>query len=165
MRRDATAVGLAASSPRSTDSGDPQPECVWLHASCVQVHGVGVILLGPSGSGKSDLALQLIDAGGRLVADDQLAVERLADRLFGRPAASLAGLLEVRGFGIVRLPWCEPSPLGLAVRLDRSGQLERLPEPGSYEVLGLHLPQIRLDPYSPSAGAKIRLALRTQPAV
>jgi HPr kinase/phosphorylase len=166
MRRDATAVDLEASSPRSTELDDVRrPARVWLHASCVEVNGAGVILLGASGSGKSDLALRLIDEGGRLVADDQLAVERVADRLYGRAAGSLAGLLEVRGFGIVRLPACEVSRLGLAAQLDLSGQLERLPEPAMYEILGLRLPEIRLDPRSPSAAAKIRLALSSQPAV
>jgi len=92
-------------------------QAIWLHATCVELGGAGIVLLGPSGSGKSDLALRLIDRGARLVADDQLAVERQGDRLLGRPAAALAGLLEVRGFGIVKLPWQAVCPLGLAVGL------------------------------------------------
>ena len=134
----------------------------WLHAACVELSGTGVVLLGASGSGKSDLALRLIDLGARLVADDQLAVERQGDRLFGRPAPTLAGLLEVRGFGIVKLPWCALSPLGLAVELDSDGPLPRLPEPGSYELLGVRLPHLRLDPRAPSACAKVRLALSAE---
>jgi serine kinase of HPr protein (carbohydrate metabolism regulator) len=134
-----------------------------VHASCVQLHGVGVLLLGPSGSGKSDLALQLIDAGARLVADDQVAIERRAGRLFGSPAAALAGLLEVRGLGIVRLPCCAAAELGLAVELDLAGACDRLPDPATnYPLLGLTLPCLRLDPRAASAGAKIRLALSAE---
>ena len=134
-----------------------------VHASCVELHGVGVLLLGPSGSGKSDLALRLIDAGALLVADDQVAIERRADRLFGSAAAALAGLLEVRGVGIVRLPCRAASELGLAVELDTAGARDRLPDPAtSYPLLGLALPCLRLDPRAASAGAKIRLALSAE---
>ena len=137
-------------------------QAIWLHATCVELGGAGIVLLGPSGSGKSDLALRLIDRGARLVADDQLAVERQGDRLFGRPAAPLAGLLEVRGFGIVKLPWHAVCPLGLAVGLDPVGPVPRLPEAKTYEVLGVALPYLRLDPRAPSAGARIRLALTAE---
>jgi HPr kinase/phosphorylase len=136
---------------------------VRVHASCVELQGVGVLLLGPSGSGKSDLALRLIDAGARLVADDQVAIERRADRLFARPAEPLAGLLEVRGLGIVRLPCCAAAELGLAVQLAPGGALDRLPDPAaSYPLLGLALRCVSLDPRAPSACAKIRLALRAE---
>lgn len=134
-----------------------------VHASCVELQGVGVLLLGPSGSGKSDLALRLIDAGACLVADDQVSIERRADRLFGSAVEALAGLLEVRGLGIVRLPCSTAAELGLAVALEIAGARDRLPDPAtSYSLLGLALPCLHLDPRAASAGAKIRLALSAE---
>jgi HPr kinase/phosphorylase len=128
-----------------------------LHASCVAMSGVGVVLYGPSGSGKSDLALRLIDAGARLVADDCLVVERCGDRLIGRPPEAAAGLIEVRGLGIMRVEHCVSAPLGLVVALDETEA--RLPEPMTHELLGVALPCVRLDPRAPSVCAKIKLAL------
>jgi HPr kinase/phosphorylase len=162
MRRDAAEIRLVEIRGRASivHSG---PASTGLHASCVALDEFGVVLLGGSGSGKSDLALRLIDAGARLVADDRLMVERRGDLLFGRPPPALAGLLEVRGFGIVRLPWCAESRLRLVVELDPDAALRRLPRPESYRLLGLSLPHLRLDPRAPSAVAKIRLALTAEP--
>jgi HPr kinase/phosphorylase len=134
-------------------------EHVWLHASCVQLGGIGVVLLGASGVGKSDLALRLIDSGATLVADDQVQVEAGETCLLGRPADALAGLLEVRGLGILRLPYCDVSPLGLVVELDRAEVVARLPTRSTYTLLGTDLRYLRLDPREASADAKVRLAL------
>jgi serine kinase of HPr protein (carbohydrate metabolism regulator) len=138
------------------------PAHVWLHASCVQIDGVGIVLLGPSGAGKSDFALRLIDAGALLVADDQLQVEAGETGLVGRPAEALAGLLEVRGIGILRLPYCRVSPLGLVVELDGAKPLVRMPQPATYRLLGTELPLLHLDPGAASADAKLRLALSAE---
>jgi HPr kinase/phosphorylase len=162
MRRDAAKIRLVETSGRAgiIHSG---PAATGLHASCVALDESGIVLLGGSGSGKSDLALRLIDAGARLVADDRLMVERRGDLLFGRPPPALAGLLEVRGFGIVRLPWCAEGRLRLVVELDTDAALRRLPRPEPYRLLGLSLPCLRLDPRAPSAVAKVRLALTAEP--
>jgi serine kinase of HPr protein (carbohydrate metabolism regulator) len=133
-----------------------------LHASCVSLSGSGVVLLGPSGSGKSDLALRLIDAGGRLVADDRLVVERRGERLIGRPPEAVAGLIEVRGVGIMRVDHCAATPLDLVVELGGAGPWPRVPEPMTHEVLGVALPYLRLDPRAPSTCAKIKLALAAE---
>jgi HPr kinase/phosphorylase len=135
---------------------------VRLHATCVQIGDTGVLLLGPSGSGKSDLALRLIDAGALLVADDQVEVERRGEQLLGRAAEALAGLIEVRGVGILRMPYRPESPIDLAVELAPVGQLARLPDTVGYPLLGIELPLLRLDPRAPSAAAKVRLALSTE---
>jgi serine kinase of HPr protein (carbohydrate metabolism regulator) len=134
-------------------------EQLWLHASCVQLSGIGIVLLGASGVGKSDLALRLIDSGATLVADDQVHVEAGETGLLGRPAEALAGLLEVRGLGILRLPYCEVSQLGLVVELDRAEIVARLPTRSTYSLLGTDLRYLRLDPREASANAKVRLAL------
>jgi len=150
--------------PTSCDgpSAARSPAHVWLHASCVQHGGVGIVLLGPSGAGKSDFALRLIDAGALLVADDRLQVEASETGLVGRPAAALAGLLEVRGIGILRIPYCRASPLGLVVELDGAKPMVRMPQPATYEILGTALPFLHLDPQAPSAVAKLRLALTAE---
>lgn len=139
-----------------------KPAQTLIHASCVQVDGFGIVLLGPSGAGKSDFALRLIDAGALLVADDQLQVESSQGGLLGRPAEALAGLLEVRGIGILRVPYCPECRLDLVVALDSAKARIRMPEPAFYEILGARLRLLHLDPLSASADAKLRLALRAE---
>jgi HPr kinase/phosphorylase len=129
-----------------------------IHASCIELSGTGVVLLGPPGCGKSDLALRLIDGGARLVADDRVAIERCSDRLIARAPEAIAGLIEVRGLGIMRVDHCPASALGLVVVLGGPPP-PRLPERSNYQVLGVALPYFELDPRAPSACAKIRLAL------
>ena len=103
------------------------------HASAVLVGARAVLIRGPSGSGKSRLALELIHAarGGalrfaRLVGDDRVHVEAAHGRLLVRPAPILAGLLEVRGVGIVKLPHEPSAVVGLVVEL--AAAAARLPE-------------------------------------
>jgi HPr kinase/phosphorylase len=122
-----------------------------VHGSCVSRDGDGVLLIGPSGSGKSDLALRLLGRGFALVADDRVDI---ADGI-ATPPPALAGLLEVRGLGIVRMPYAATARLALVAELGARG--ERLPVPDSYGGLGL--PLIRLDPAAASAPERIVLAL------
>ena len=152
-----TAAGPLADR-QATDGAVGEATRTLLHASCVELSGTGVVLLGPSGSGKSDLALRLIDRGGRLVADDRVTIERCGERLVARAPAAIAGLIEVRGIGIMRVAHCPSSALGLVVALCGTPP-PRLPERTTYQVLGIALPYLELDPSTPSACAKIRLAL------
>ncbi len=122
-----------------------------VHGSCVSRDGDGVLLIGPSGSGKSDLALRLLGRGFSLVADDRVDI---ADGIAAPPPA-LAGLLEVRGLGIVRLPYAATARLALVAELGAAA--ERLPAPGRHAGLGL--PLIRLDPARRLRPRKIALAL------
>lgn len=131
-----------------------------VHASCVAIGGAGVLLRGPSGAGKSDLALRLIDEGARLVADDQTEIARYDDRLVARPPANLAGLIEVRGLGIVRLDYLSEMPVMLAVDLVSADEIQRMPQPATARLLGMDIPLLRLDPFPASASAKLRLAVR-----
>ncbi|MFQ5785696.1 MAG: HPr kinase/phosphorylase [Alphaproteobacteria bacterium] len=132
-----------------------------IHGTCVDLDGTGVLLRGPSGSGKSDLALRLVDRGARLVADDRVVITAAGDGVMASAPPRLAGLLEVRGLGIVRLPSVERSRIGLVVDLAGPGAGERLPESASCEVLGVRLRNLRLDPFAVSTVAKLRLAVET----
>ena len=129
-----------------------------LHATCVAIGGKGVLLRGRSGSGKSDLALRLMDAGAALVADDRVQIARRGDRLEARPHERLAGLLEVRGIGIVHVPHRAKALLRLVVDLDV--RPARLPRRRTCVIHGVRLPWIALDGHAASAPAKLRLALR-----
>ncbi len=140
-----------------------------IHATCVAIEGPsgprGVLLRGPSGSGKSDLALRLIDAGARLVADDQCTLTRVTDpadrapSLVARAPKALSGRIEARGLGIVESPRLAEVRVGLVVDLVRGEAVERLPEPAREDLLGVSVPRLALDPFEASAPVKLRLAL------
>jgi HPr kinase/phosphorylase len=145
-------------------AGPAPPPSRLLHASCVEIDAAAVIVRGASGSGKSDLCLRLIDAGGRLVADDQVRLERAGDGVLAAPPTALAGLLEVRGVGILRLPHVAPSRVRLVVDLAPRGEIPRLPErhESTCELLGVRLQRLDLDPFAVSACAKVGVALRAE---
>jgi serine kinase of HPr protein (carbohydrate metabolism regulator) len=130
-----------------------------VHGSSVALAGTGVLLRGPSGAGKSDLALRLIEAGACLVADDQVELSVSDGGLIMRPPDELAGLLEVRGIGVLRFGYLENIPLSLVVDLVPAEQVERMPEAESAEMSGVRLPLLRLCPWEASAPAKVRLAV------
>jgi HPr kinase/phosphorylase len=132
---------------------------VLVHGTTVALDGEGVLLRGPSGSGKSDLALRLIDGGARLVADDQTELGRAPSGLMARSPASIAGKIEVRGVGIIRVPTVPSAPLRLVIDLVPPDRVERLPEPEFCEYLQCSLPLLALAPFEASAPAKIRVAL------
>lgn len=106
-----------------------------IHASCAARYGQGVLVLGPSGSGKSSLILAMVGSGYMLVADDQVIVEEG----MARCPAALAGLLEIRGVGIVRLPHLRRARLRMTVKLEAG---DRMPDPAV--CLDRTLPMIRV---------------------
>lgn len=110
-----------------------------LHASCVAWEGRGVLILGPSGSGKSALALSLLALGAGLVADDRTRVWRTGGRLRAAAPEAIRGMIEARGFGLLSAPAVEAEALVLAVDLSRR-ESERLPPGRELPLLGLSLP-------------------------
>jgi len=139
-------------------------EAVELHATAVAIDGRGVLLRGRSGTGKSDLALRLVDGGAALVSDDRVRIVRSGEILLLRAPAGLAPeleyRLEVRGLGIFAMPGTAEAPLALVVDLLPGRNLDRLPGPQSCRYLGLERPLVMLDPFVASAPAKLRLAVR-----
>jgi HPr kinase/phosphorylase len=119
-----------------------------------------VLLRGPSGSGKSDLALRLIDAGAQLIADDQSELHGRDGLVVVRSPPAIAGLIEVRGIGIVRVEPLVEAPLGLIVDLLPPEMIERLPRRATERLLEIELPRIAVAPFEASAAAKVALALR-----
>jgi serine kinase of HPr protein (carbohydrate metabolism regulator) len=129
-----------------------------VHASTVATGGRAVLLSGPSGSGKSDLALRLIDRGFTLVSDDQTIVRREGDRLIAKAPPTIAGKLEVRGLGIVEMETVTNIPVALFVEL--TSDIERLPDENrERSILGVELPLISIDAKTASAPSKVALAL------
>jgi serine kinase of HPr protein (carbohydrate metabolism regulator) len=131
-----------------------------IHATPVALDGRAVLLRGASGAGKSDLALRLIDAGACLVADDQSELARAGDGIVVRAPPAIAGLIEVRGIGIIRLKPVAEAPLSLVADLVPPDAIDRIPSARLERILGLDFPLIAVAPFEASAPAKLRLALR-----
>ncbi len=128
-----------------------------VRGTCVAIDGSGVLLRGRSGAGKSDLALRLLSTGARLVADDYTCIERSDGVLRASPPDSLAGLLEVRGIGILRVNGLPEVPLVAMIDLVPSTEVERMPDPAEEYILGVAVPRFRLAAFEISAAAKVRL--------
>ena len=130
-----------------------------IHATAVVIDNRCILLRGPSGAGKSDLALRLIDGGAMLVADDRTELIRKEGDLIARCPSTIAGKLEVRGVGILTLPYVSPATVSMVVDLVLPKEVDRLPEAACVELLGEELRQISLAPFEASAPAKVRLVL------
>ena len=130
-----------------------------VHGTCVKIGGAGVLFRGESGSGKSDLALRLIDQGALLVSDDQVELALSGQSVVARAPEPIAGLIEVRGVGLFHLPYRD-APLKLIIDLVAGRPLERLPEVSYETVLDASIPRFDLNPWEISATAKVRIALR-----
>ena len=129
-----------------------------LHASTVAVDGRAVLITGPSGSGKSDLTLRLLDRGFTLVSDDQTIVKKTGTKLIASAPPTIKGKLEIRGVGIVTMDSVDDVPIALIVEL--TSEIQRLPDDSRERpVLGLKLPLISVDAMTASAASKVALAL------
>ena len=130
------------------------------HATCVDIDGAGILLRGPSGSGKSDLALRLIEAGARLVADDRADLKLDGGKVVASAPAAIKGRIEVRGVGILEVKPLPKTAHRLVVDLVTPDKVDRLPGPATAEFLGVKLPLFRLTAFEASAPAKVRAALK-----
>lgn len=131
-----------------------------LHATSVAIDGRVVLLRGPSGSGKSDLALRLIDRGAALVSDDYTLVKRIDGRLVATAPDTIRGKMEVRGIGVVAMAALTDAPVALIA--DLFDPVDRMPlEPVHRTVAGIAVPVVKIAPFEASAPIKVELALRT----
>ena len=142
-----------------SDAGPgPRLSAETVHASTVALDGRAVLITGLSGSGKSDLALRLLERGFSLVSDDQTMVKRDGNRLVASAPPTIAGKLEVRGIGIVDMDHVEQVPVALLVEL--TGEIQRMPDDSRERpILGVRLPLISIDAMTASAPSKVALAL------
>ena len=137
---------------------------VLVHASCVALDGKGALLRGAPGAGKSDLALRLIEGGATLVADDQVALTSSGEILLAAPPARIAGLLEVRGIGIVSMEFVHQCRIRLVVDLVQPDTVERMPAAATVELCGHRIARVALAAFEASTPAKIRLGLSSAAA-
>ena len=129
-----------------------------IHASCVAIDGRAVLITGPSGSGKSDLSLRLLDRGFALVSDDQTIVKKVGVMLTASAPPTIRGKLEIRGIGIVDMEQVDDQPVALVVEL--RSDIQRLPDDSrDRPIMGVPVPLISIDALSASAPSKVALAL------
>ncbi len=133
-----------------------------MHATTVAIDGRGVMLLGASGAGKSDLALRLIDRGAVLISDDYTDLLRVGDTLIASPPATIAGKIEIRGLGIVERAFAPSTAIELVICL--GDEIERMPEPRWRTIAGVGVREMVIDPRHASAPIKVEQALRNPPA-
>lgn len=131
-----------------------------LQASAVVVGGRAMLIEGPPGSGKSSLALALVDRGAGLIGDDAVTLTRVGELLVATPPPRIAGLLDVRGVGIVTLPTAPPAPVALILTLGGPAA-ERLPEKPlpTRSIAGVGVPVLAFDPGSIAAAPRAEWAL------
>ena len=139
--------------------GPTLPAMFQVHATCIEVEGIGVLLQGPSGCGKSDLALRMIERGARLVADDRVDLDLEDGRVVASAPREIAGLLEVRGLGVLNLGCVPKTVLGLVLDLVPATETERIPEFAQWTYMGVSVPRLRLAPEGASAAMKVYLAV------
>lgn len=130
-----------------------------IHGSCVAIKGQGVLLLGDSGSGKSDLAIRLTDRGATLVSDDRVELTLIDNQIIANPAANIEGLIELYGIGIIKVATIKNIPLKLVVRLVANQGIERMPEVEYYDCLGIKIREIKLNAFDISTPIKIELII------
>ena len=130
-----------------------------LHGTCVEVRGSGVLVCGKPGVGKSSLALQLIDRGAILIADDQTLLSFEEEELMLQPPLSLRGMMEVRGVGLCAFPVQQKSFLKLCIEICEKEEPERLPDPLFVEYHGVKVPLLKLKKHDPLGALKIELKL------
>ena len=129
-----------------------------IHSTSVVIDDNGVLILGDSGSGKSDLALRLIDNGATLISDDISICRKNSNNIYLYCPPEIKGLLEVREIGIITVPFVERIKLRLVVNL-RSNNNERFPKDNSFRILGIKIPLINIEGKNSSAVAKIKVKL------
>jgi serine kinase of HPr protein (carbohydrate metabolism regulator) len=143
---------------RVTPMAAPRISAETAHGNTVAKDGRAVIITGPSGSGKSDLTLRLLDRGFTLISDDRTVLKRDGDRIIASAPPTIAGKLEIRGIGIVEMDHADNLPVALIVEL--TSDIQRMPEDSQERsILAVKLPFVTIDAMAASAPAKVAVAL------
>lgn len=143
---------------KMTNERGPRLSAETVHASTVALDGRAVLITGPSGSGKSDLTLRMLDRGFTLVSDDQTIVKNIGNALLASAPPTIAGKLEIRGVGIVEMERTDNVPVALIVEL--TSEFQRLPDDSRERpILGLKIPLVTIDAMTASAPSKVAIAL------
>lgn len=147
-----------------TKSAPPEQKKITLHGTAVLLKSVAfepsaVFLRGLSGAGKSDLACRLIDAGGVLICDDQVVLEKRQDKVWADSVPAIRGLMEVRGIGLLRYPVADAARLHLVIDLVKHEDVPRLPMPETVDILGTAIPRYKLYGYDVTAALKVFKAM------
>ena len=126
-----------------------------IYATCVSLNSKGVLILGDSGSGKSDLALRLITTmSAKLVSDDRTDIFNDSGVIKACAPDSLKGLLEVRGIGIIKQEYQKETKVDVVIKLTND-KIERMPLPQNYKIEGVKIPMYLIKPFESSAPSKI----------
>ena len=142
-----------------------------VHATAIALDGRAALIRGQSGSGKSDLALRclglaenpLVPGKFELIADDQVELSVRKDTVFARPPAAIQGLIEVRGVGLYKFPFCKEAHVKLIVDLVPPQRIARLPDTNETTLLGdIAIPRLKLSAFEPSAPLKLAVMLTGQ---
>ena len=130
-----------------------------IHASCVDINGNGILILGKSGCGKSDLALRLINEGAALVSDDRCEVYSENQNLIATAPKEIKNLLEIRGIGIVKLKTKSKTRIKLVINLKTLEEIERMPKLKTINICNIDIKEFSIYPFEASATAKVKSAL------
>lgn len=132
-----------------------------LHGTTVEIDGLGIFITGPSGSGKSDLAIRLMDRGAKLVADDYTEILVVNNGLSARPPQNIKGKIEARGIGIIKVENINQTDISIVVQLQEADEIERMPETQNVTIEGVELPVVFLCAKHASSVAKLFLYLKS----
>ena len=129
-----------------------------VHSSAIVLENNGVLIMGDSGSGKSDLALRLIDNGATLISDDVTVCEKKKNQIYLSSPGQTKGLLEVREVGIITVPFVENVELRLVVKLEQK-EIERMPKKKTCKIFGQTYPMLIINGKNPSSVVKVKVKL------
>lgn len=132
-----------------------------IHATAVFYQGSGVLIRGPSGSGKSDLAIRLIEDGANLIADDYVRIDTDVDKILLSAPKNIAGLIEVRGIGVINMESIKDVPLRVIFDLKPTSSINRMPENLNEIIEGISIPVVEISAFECSVLSKIKIFLRT----